>query len=472
MTLEEIKKGENVHLEFKREIPEKKENFLKTVCAFSNSSGGTILFGIDDKTLDVIGIEGDIYKLMDSIVNSISDSIEPLLSPFLSAETIEGKTVISLEIFPNSHTPVFIKAKGKENGTFVRVGATSRVADFYSLRELELSGNRMSFDSLKCVSFLNDSASFNTEKIDKLCKDINAYIKEKEIDSPKVTPKMLESFGVLKNINEEIVPSNAFALLTAPDRYEFINAGIRCACFKGTDKAVFIDKLDCEGPMYAQIEQAIKFIKRNIHVGIRFEDIQGIDDYELPLTALRESIVNAVAHRNYMIQENIRISIFDDRIEINSPGGLPPGISLESALEGKSLPRNPVLCKVLRLLGIMEEWGSGFRRIRAECEKQKKALPTYRNTDISFDTIFTRIPTVDKVSIGIDKVSISVDKSSEEIILEYLKQNELINADIAKKITGLSPTGVRKIFQKLCSEKENKLEAIGKNKSRYYKLKK
>ncbi|MBR1910811.1 MAG: putative DNA binding domain-containing protein, partial [Treponema sp.] len=258
MTLEEIKHGENAHLEFKREVPDKKESVLKTVSAFSNTSGGKIIFGVDDKSLAVTGIQGDIFKLMDGIINSISDSLEPLISPAVNAETIDGKTVIVLEVFPTNFTPVFLKSKGKEQGTFVRVGATSSSADHYALKELELNGSRTSFDSLKCVSFMNDAGSFNEDAVAALCADINKYISEKEIDAPKVTERTLEAFGVLKNINGDIQPSNAFALLTKPDRFEFINAGIRCACFKGADKSTFIDKLDCEGPVYVQIEQALK----------------------------------------------------------------------------------------------------------------------------------------------------------------------------------------------------------------------
>ena len=103
MTKEEILKGEGSHLEFKQEIPEKKENFLKTVSAFSNTSGGTIVFGIDDKTHTIKGLEGDIFKLMDSIINAISDNIEPLISPEIFPESIDGKTVIILNIFPTNY---------------------------------------------------------------------------------------------------------------------------------------------------------------------------------------------------------------------------------------------------------------------------------------------------------------------------------------------------------------------------------
>ncbi len=390
MTIEEIKKGENSHLEFKREVPERKENFLKTVSAFSNTSGGKVIFGIDDKTLEVVGIKEDIFKSMDAIINTISDNIEPLISPNINAQTIDGKTVVVLEIFPTNHTPCYIKSKGKNEGTFIRIGATSRPADFYSLRELELNGIRSSFDSQKDVTLMNDSSYFNSETTKELCSKIQKKIESAGIQNLKITEKTLESLGVLKNVNGELFPTNAYALLTMSGFYEFSRCSVRCACFKGYDKAIFLDKLDCFGSIFEQIEQSLNFVLRNLKVGIKFVGVQGIDDYEIPVNALREAIVNAVVHRNYMIEEPTRIAIYDDRLEIISPGRLVSGLSLESALNGKSIARNPVLAKVFRMMKLMEEWGSGFRRINQECKKAGIKFPKFIENDTDCTFIFER----------------------------------------------------------------------------------
>lgn len=450
MNIEEIKKGESVNIEFKRTIPERKENFLKTVSAFSNTSGGTIIFGIDDKTLEVVGIDGDIYKLQDSIINSISDSIEPLISPSINVQTIEEKTVIVLEIFPTNHTPCFLKSKGKENGTFIRIGATSRPADFYSLRELELNGIRSSFDSQKSVNLMNDKAHFNSQSTLNLCLQIQKRIESAGIHNITVTERTLESLGVLKNINGELAPTNAYAILTSSDFYDFSRCGIRCACFKGTDKSIFLDKLDCSGVIFEQVEQALNFILRNLKVGIKFVGMQGIDDFEIPVNALREAIVNAVVHRSYMIEEPTQIAIYDDRVEIVSPGRLVAGLSLESALNGKSVSRNPVIAKVFRFMKLMEEWGSGFRRMYQECKDAKIKIPKFQENELDCSITFERISkkTVpqDVLQIVPQDVLQTVPQDLDLFILNEIKSNNKVTRDeIAMKAKVSSKTVARHI---------------------------
>ena len=173
MTLSEIQKGESSELEFKRVVPKNKDNLLKTVVAFSNGGGGTIIIGIDDKTHEVVGVdEIEAFKMMDAIANCISDGIEPLVSPDISLQSVEGKTVIRVRIFAGSHTPYYLKSVGKESGTFVRIAATSRQADIIAKKELELLGLRHSYDSLESRSFMNDEQSFNAATTKKLCDDI------------------------------------------------------------------------------------------------------------------------------------------------------------------------------------------------------------------------------------------------------------------------------------------------------------
>ena len=391
MTLSEIQHGESSELEFKRELPKNKDNLLKTVSAFSNGGGGSIIIGIDDKTHEVVGVdEIEAFKMMDAIANSISDGIEPLVSPDISLQTVDGKTVIRVRIFAGSHTPYYLKSFGKDSGTFVRIAATSRLADAIAQKELELLGMRHSYDSLESRSFMNDEQSFNTETTKKLCDDIMRFMKQKTGSSIPVNEQTLKTLGVLKEKDGKFIPTNAYAILMHPDRYEYLWASIRCACFKGTEKVNFLDRLDCEGSLYEQIEQALKFVLKNLRTGMRIEGAIGKDVYEIPPLALREAIVNAVAHRNYMLDESVRIAVFDDRVEITSPGLLPAGISLASALNGESRLRNPVIAKVLHMMGFMEEWGSGLRRIAQECVEYNVKRPILAETEIASVMTFSR----------------------------------------------------------------------------------
>lgn len=116
------------------------------------------------------------------------------------------------------------------------------------------------------------------------------FMKLKNGSNIPVNEQTLKTLGVLKDKDGKLVPTNAYAILMHPDRYEYLWSSIRCACFKGTDKVVFFDRLDCEGTLYEQIEHALKFVLRNLHTGMKIEGAIGKDVYELPPQALREAI--------------------------------------------------------------------------------------------------------------------------------------------------------------------------------------
>lgn len=122
MTVEEIMFGESEYLEFKQEVPKKSETYMKTVVAFANGSGGRIVFGVEDGTFNVIGIrQEEAFSLIDGITSAICDSCTPMISPIVTIASIEEKTIIIANIMPGSQRPYYLTAKGKENGTYVRV---------------------------------------------------------------------------------------------------------------------------------------------------------------------------------------------------------------------------------------------------------------------------------------------------------------------------------------------------------------
>ena len=131
--------GESVNVEYKVEVPKKSENYMKTVVAFANGRGGRLVFGVDDKTLEIVGMDPDtIFQTIDSITNAISDSCEPKIYPDVTLQTIREKTVIVVEILPGPMRPYYLKSKGLPAGTYIRVSGTSRLAEDYMLKELIL----------------------------------------------------------------------------------------------------------------------------------------------------------------------------------------------------------------------------------------------------------------------------------------------------------------------------------------------
>ena len=143
--------GESINIEYKVEMPKKSEKYMKTVVAFANGRGGRIVFGVDDKTLNIVGMNPDtIFQTMDAITNAISDSCEPKIYPDVTLQSIDDKTIIVVEIHPGPMRPYYIKNKGLVDGTYVRVADTSRHAEGYMLKELILEGQNRYFDNEPC----------------------------------------------------------------------------------------------------------------------------------------------------------------------------------------------------------------------------------------------------------------------------------------------------------------------------------
>lgn len=170
-----------------------------------------------------------------------------------------------------------------------------------------------------------------------------------------VTVQNLINWGVVKNMDGTLLPTNAFVLLT-DNVFPF--AKIQCALFKGTERVVFIDKRDFEGPLYEQIEEAYDFVLKHINLGAEIKDLVRNEAYELPTEAIREAIVNAVTHRNFLDRACVQVAVYDDRVEVTSPGMLYGGLTIEQIKEGGSKIRNRCIAEVFSRMRIIESWGT------------------------------------------------------------------------------------------------------------------
>lgn len=163
--LEQVLAGESKIIEFKESLPEKSNKYMKTVIGFANSYGGKLIFGINDKTHEIIGINEEfIFKTIDAITNAITDSCEPTIIPDITLQTIDGKTIIVVEVFPGKQRPYFIKSHGLEKGVFIRVSGTTRPADNYMIKELMFEGSNRYFDQTTSIGY-----RVTDEEINKLC---------------------------------------------------------------------------------------------------------------------------------------------------------------------------------------------------------------------------------------------------------------------------------------------------------------
>ena len=222
MTIEEILAGESKNVEFKVQRPDKSMKYMKTVVAFANGKGGRIIFGIDDKTREVVGIPEDkVFREIDAITNAISDSCEPTIIPDVYLQNINDKPVIVAEIRTGRRKPYYIKAEGLENGVYIRVSGTTRPADRDMSRELYYECDARSFDSI-----IRRDIEVTDEDIKSLCEQM----KEVAIANCKsnlqrsavkdVTKNVLLSWGILKKDENEIVADFSYSYATP--RYAFI----------------------------------------------------------------------------------------------------------------------------------------------------------------------------------------------------------------------------------------------------------
>jgi len=362
MTIEEILAGESKNVEFKENLPDKSIKYMKSVVAFANGSGGRIIFGIADKTKEVIGFgKEEVFKAMDAIANAVSDSCEPAIIPDITLQTIDSKTVIVVEVSEGRQRPYYIKSQGRDGGVYVRVAGTTRPADEYMVKELMFEGSNRYFDQVLCAGW-----NITDEDIDFLCQSMkeqavkNAYNEEQRASIKDVGQQQLCSWGVLIERDGKYYPSNAYAILTGCGPLRVVT---QCGVFKGTTKAIFVDRREYTGPIWEQIDQAYRFVLRNIHMGAIFEGIYRQDVYEIPPDAIRELIINAAVHRSYLDHGNTQIAIYDNRLEITSPGKIPMGQTLERMKEGYSQIRNEALACAFSYMNLIEHWGSGIPRI-------------------------------------------------------------------------------------------------------------
>lgn len=349
---------ESRRLEFKERFP-KSDQLSRTAIAFANGAGGKIVLGVKDSPRQIIGIdEGKLFELEERINNSVFDQCLPAIVPEVYLQSVSGKTLLVVEIFPGSNKPFYLKSKGKRNGTYIRIGSTNRKASLEMIEELERQKRKISFDSLPIYEISENDI------------DLNRFEKEfKKKSGKRIKGSVLKNLGLLHTERKKNYPRNAALLLSDyQTRKQYLPyAKIECARFKGVERKVFLDQVTIDEPIFASIEPCMAFIKKNIALGSTIGEIYREDRWEYPLEAVREALINAVIHRDYSILgSDIKVAIYDDMLEITSPGPLPDLLSFEELGTGRSEIRNRVLAPIFKDMKLIEAWGSGIQKIKTE----------------------------------------------------------------------------------------------------------
>ena len=350
-----IKRGEGPMLEFKESLP---SSLARSLTAFANARGGIILLGVrDDGT--VAGVEDS--NALRARIMDIARKCDP---PVQVREESVGK-VLAIHVNEGGDKPVQCR-----DGFFARQGAMTQKLSRNEILEFFQAEGALEFDRSFCPRFQYPE-DFDQAKFDD-------WFRRSRITGLASTEEMLVNIGVAERTDGQLRFRNAGVLFFAKNvRRFFPDAYITCLMGQGTDKVHILDRSDLEGGVVADIENAMAFIDRNTRTKYRIEGLQRENIKEYPMKALREAITNAVLHRDWRFTgANVFVEVYVDRIEVISPGKLPPGVTLAN-IGSTSKRRNSLVADLLHRIDFIEKAGTGIRRIREEAKEMACPDPEF-----------------------------------------------------------------------------------------------
>src|SRR6056297_2194480 len=448
--LNAIQDGEGKNVEFKEELPSS-QAIAKTVIAFSNTAGGKLIIGVNDQG-EVTGLKSDvdILELEDKVASVIYDNCYPNVLPDIYTTTIDDQVLLVIEVYRGNLLPYYLKKHGKNEGVYIRIGATNRKASYENILELERQRMNLSYDqeANRQVDFHSLDLSLISDRFAKVNKSLDKSV--------------MKNLKLVLEENGTLYPSNGLLILLG----KFEHVKMKCSRFKGTTMDVFLDRKEYDADLFKQLEDAENFIKNYISLSNEIKSLQREDQYEIPLEAIRESLVNAAVHRDYSNDgRDIKVGIYDDIVNVVSPGGFPSTITQEDILEGRSEIRNKVIARIFKELNYIEQWGSGIRRIKSSCKDRGLKEPEILEKGDFVDVSLYREVALKKVTTLKENSYTNHQKS----IINYLNENEnRISTKEASNILGISDRATRTVLSSMVEM--NILIRIDKGPQTHYKL--
>jgi ATP-dependent DNA helicase RecG len=462
-----ISSGEGYNAEFKVRVPNKLKELSEEICAFANAAGGVLLLGVDDSNV-IQGVSIDNAKLS-AIQNSLNE-ITPHLTVDIYKVDIEGEAVCVIEVESGSRKPYVLSG-----AIYVRQGPNSqKLTSVEQMRDFFQQAERIYFDEAPCPSFsLHEDLDLKWFEEFRVRGKLSAAVSQDQIVKN------------LKLVLPEGKVKNGGVLFLGAEPQKFIDTAlIRCTAFDGTDKIHISDDKFWKGPLIKQYEQAMQWLREKLNV--RYEISGGgprKEIWEVPETAFKEAIINALAHRDYYDKgATTSIALFSDRVEISNPGGLSNAIPL-SEFGTKSHSRNPLIFGLFERIDMVEQVGSGIGRIKDEMNKAGLSVPEFK-TEGMFTVVLKRKESSGKSSgkssgnnpsaswnevrlILQQKSENKLGKSALKIVEMIFNNSEITIPEMAKHLN-ITERGTEKNIQKL---KESKLIArIDGTKGGYWKL--
>ena len=430
------------------------DDIKKEIIAFANCDGGKLYIGVrDDGT--VIGLDNaDSVSLQ--ISNMVRDAIKPDITKFLHYETIveNGKNVVVVDIQRGTDRPYYLAKKGmRPEGVYVRQGYSSVPATDTVIRRMikETDGDR--FEAMRC---LNQDLTFEATK--------------KEFELRK-TDFGSQQMRTLKLIDQDGLYSNLALLLSDQCVHT-----IKVAVLQGTDQTIFKDRREFTGSLMQQMNEVYDFIDFRNQTRATIEKLYRVDVRDYPEVAVREALLNLLVHRDYSFSASAFISIYEDRIEFVSIGGLMPGIDLEDVMVGISVCRNQDLANVFYRLHLIEAYGTGMGKIMKAYESMQ-VKPVIETTKNAFKIILPNINAKYETENATVKtksgtpVTVHTEKKlsdEEEKILEYARKHGAIIRNDVIGLLEVSASTAARVIRKMV--KTNLLEQKGKARNTHYTI--
>lgn len=434
------------------------DDIKKEIIAFANCNGGKLYIGVQDDGI-VVGLDDPDATAL-QISNMVRDAIKPDITMFLHYETLEenGKKIVAVDIQRGTDRPYYIAKKGMQpEGVYVRQGYSAVPATDAAIRQMikETDGDR--FEAMRSM---NQELTFETT--------------EKEFQLRKVEFGM-QQMRTLKLIDQDGLYSNLAMLLSDQCVHT-----IKVAVFQGKDQTVFKDRREFAGALMKQMNDVYDYIDFHNQTHATIEKLLRIDVRDYPEIAVREALLNLLVHRDYAFSASALISIYEDRMEFVSIGGLMPGIDLEDVMAGISVCRNQDLANVFYWLHLIEAYGTGISKIIGAYadEEEKPVIETTRNT---FKIILPNINAMrEKVRISepeakeenpeTNKEDTQELSSEEEQVLEYAGKHEDFTKNDVVSLLKVSASTAARVIRGLVER--NFLKRNGKARNTYYTLQK
>lgn len=439
---------EGLYIEYKAGLPSP-PTLAKSMISFSNTKGGRIIMGVEDKTWKICGVNTNL-DIEEYIMNIAAQNCDPIISPVVEFHSYNSKLVIIIDVPAGSFKPYHLKSRSIEESAYIRIGSTNRLADKDHIQSLMREAVHESFDRLPVAKTTEDDLNFNK---------IEHYqeLKSNRLGTPAERPSsaFLKKIGVKKEAKPSS-PVNCGGLLIFGKLPQSIpalsRASIKVARFKGKEVGNILDHDTIEGTLDEQIERATQFIRKHMFVSGGIIGLKREDKATYPLAAVREIITNAVVHRDYARArgESIMCRIFDDRLEVESPGLLPIGVRVENLGEVQCT-RNPLIARLMFDMHYFDEWGQGIKRVIQTCSENGNLPPRFEEKDTTFMVTICARREILRYSL----------KERRASLLDYLKRAGEITSKGYQALTGISPAQAVKDFNQFLKEGIIKREGKG-----------